>query len=401
MKKIPELLAPVGGADKLPYALHFGADAVYLGGKNFGLRAFSDNFTTEEIKEAVKTAHSQNKKLYVTLNIFAKNSDFGEMGEFVKELESAKADAVIVSDSGVVDFVMKTAPKLDVHLSTQANTTNKYAAKFWAQQGVKRIVLARELSLEEIAEIKDYIGDEAEIEAFVHGAMCISYSGRCLLSSYLTPRDSNRGECVQACRWDYEIREKGKDGYLSLSEDERGSYILNSKDLCTIDFLDKIIEAGASSLKIEGRMKSAYYVGTAVRAYRKRIDDIIAGREYDEELFEELKKITHREYTSGFYLGQPEQCYETSKPANDYRYCADVVGYDKESKTLEIVQRNRFFEGDELEAVTNTEVKTLKCNEIYDAYGNRVPDCKFVMQKLFVKTETVLEKFDMLRKKIK
>lgn len=398
--KRPELLAPVGGADKLPYALHFGADAVYLGGKNFGLRAFSDNFDDEEMSKAISFAHSLGKKVYVTLNIFAKNADFGEMGEYVQKLVSFGADAAIVSDPGVVDFVMKTAPELDVHLSTQANTTNKYAAAFWAKQGVKRIVLARELTLDEIKEIKDYLGDDAEIEVFVHGAMCISYSGRCLLSTYLTPRDSNRGECVQACRWDYEIREKGKDGFLPISEDGRGSYILNSKDLCTMPFLDKIIEAGASSLKIEGRMKSAYYVGAAVRAYRKRIDDYLSGKPYDEELVKELEKITHREYTSGFYLGKAEQCYETSKPANEYRYCADITGYDEEKGLLEIVQRNRFYEGDELETVSNLGGKTLKATEIYDEKGNRVPDCKYVMQKLFVKTDVKLEKYDMLRKKI-
>lgn len=398
--KRPELLAPVGGADKLPYALHFGADAVYLGGKNFGLRAFSDNFDDEEMSKAISFAHSLGKKVYVTLNIFAKNADFGEMGEYVQKIVSFGADAAIISDPGVVDFVMKTATKLDVHLSTQANTTNKYAAAFWAKQGVKRIVLARELTLDEIKEIKDYLGDDAEIEVFVHGAMCISYSGRCLLSTYLTPRDSNRGECVQACRWDYEIREKGKDGFLPISEDGRGSYILNSKDLCTMPFLDKIIEAGASSLKIEGRMKSAYYVGAAVRAYRKRIDDYLSGKPYDEELVKELEKITHREYTSGFYLGKAEQCYETSKPANDYRYCADVTGYVEEKGLLEIVQRNRFYEGDELETVSNLGEKTLKATEIYDEKGNRVPDCKYVMQKLFVKTDVKLEKYDMLRKKI-
>lgn len=398
--KRPELLAPVGGADKLPYALHFGADAVYLGGKNFGLRAFSDNFDDEEMSKAISFAHSIGKKVYVTLNIFAKNADFGEMGEYVQKLVSFGADAAIISDPGVVDFVMKTAPELDVHLSTQANTTNKYAAAFWAKQGVKRIVLARELTLDEIKEIKDYLGDDAEIEVFVHGAMCISYSGRCLLSTYLTPRDSNRGECVQACRWDYEIREKGKDGFLPISEDGRGSYILNSKDLCTMPFLDKIIEAGASSLKIEGRMKSAYYVGAAVRAYRKRIDDYLSGKPYDEELVKELEKITHREYTSGFYLGKAEQCYETSKPANEYRYCADITGYDEEKGLLEIVQRNRFYEGDELETVSNLGGKTLKATEIYDEKGNRVPDCKYVMQKLFVKTDVKLEKYDMLRKKI-
>lgn len=400
MMKKPELLAPVGGADKLPYALHFGADALYLAGKNFGLRAFCDNFSDEELFAAVKTAREKGKKVYVTINIFAKNADFGQLKDFLHTVKKAGADAVIVSDAGVVDFIRKNQPDLEIHLSTQANTTNKYAVRFWGETGVKRVVLARELGLDEIKEIKDFVGDEVELEAFVHGAMCISYSGRCLLSTYLTPRDSNRGECVQACRWEYEIGEKNREGRLTLAEDGRGSYILNSKDMNTMPILDKIIDAGVSSLKIEGRMKTAYYVGAVVRAYRKRIDDYFDGKTYDKELERELDKVSHREYTTGFYLGQAEQCYETSKPENEYRYCADVLGYDEENGMLEIVQRNRFYSTDELETVSVTENKTLCPKEIYDEYGNRVEDCKLVMQKLFVKTDVRLEKYDMLRKRI-
>ena len=400
MKKIPELLAPAGIPEKLPYALHFGADAVYLGGKEFGLRAFCENFDDTELCDAVRYSHERGKKVYVTLNIFAKNADFGKIGEFVKVIEKSCADGVIISDAGVIDFVKKVSPKTEIHLSTQANTLNKYAAGFWAECGVKRIVLAREVSLDEIKEIKDYIGEKAELEVFIHGAMCISYSGRCLLSTWLTPRDSNRGECVQACRWEYEIGEKNRDGKLTLQEDRRGSYILNSKDMNTMPILDKIIETGVSSLKIEGRMKSAYYAGAVVRAYRKRIDDYFAGKPYDKTLESELEKVTHREYTTGFYIGNAEQCYETSKPANDYKYCADVTGYDEERGMLEIVQRNRFFSSDELEAVTNREVKTLRPEEIYDEKGERVTDCKLVMQKLFVKTDIRLDKYDILRKKV-
>ena len=400
MTNKPELLAPVGGPDRLPYALHFGADAVYLAGKNFGLRAFSDNFSDEELRSAVKIAHGQGKKVYVTLNIFAKNADFGLLKDFLGVVKESGADAVIASDPGVVDFVMKNAPGLEIHLSTQANTTNKYAVAFWGGLGVKRVVLARELGLDDIKEIKDYVGDALELETFVHGAMCISYSGRGLLSTYLTPRDSNRGECVQACRWEYEIGEKSREGKLSLLQDQRGSYILNSKDMNTMSILDKIIETGVSSLKIEGRMKTAYYVGAVVRAYRKRIDDYFGGKPYDEALERELEKVSHREYTTGFYLGEAEQCYETSKPANEYRYCADVIGYDEEKGMLEIVQRNRFFASDELETVSVTDVKTFRPKEIYDEYGNRVEDCKLVMQRLFVKTDVKLEKYDMLRKKI-
>lgn len=397
--KRPELLAPVGGPDKLAVALHFGADAVYMGGKNFGLRAFSENFTDEEMRKAIAITHERGKKAFVTLNIFAKNADFAALKDYAAFLDEAGADAFIVSDPGVVDYLLKGNGKREIHLSTQANTLNKYAVAFWRDVGVRRVVLARELRLDDIKEIKDYVGDSVELEAFVHGAMCISYSGRCLLSTYLTPRDSNRGECVQACRWEYEFGEKSRDKNLTIAEDERGSYILNSKDMNTLPILDKIIEAGVSSLKIEGRMKTEYYVGSVVRAYRKRIDDYFAGKPYDPFLEEELYKVNHREYTTGFYLSDAEQCYETSKPENDYRYCAEVRGYDEERGLLEVVQKNRFYAGETLETVTNRPEKTLFVGEVYDEEGNRVDDCKIVMQRLFIKTNIKLEKHDMLRKR--
>lgn len=394
-----ELLAPVGSYGKLLTALHFGADAVYLGGKNFGLRAFADNFTVEEIKKAVEVTHAQNKKVYVTVNIFANNADFGELNEYAKSLQDIGVDGLIVSDAGIVAYLKKIGIKLDIHLSTQANTLNKYAVEFWRDQGIKRVVLARELNLDAIKEIKDYVGDTVELEAFVHGAMCIAYSGRCLLSTYLTDRNSNRGECVQACRWEYAMREVSRSNELFIQEDERGSYILNSKDMNTLPILDKIIEAGVTSLKIEGRMKSEYYVGCVVNAYRKRIDDYLNGRPYDPTLNEELFKVNHREYTTGFYLGQAEQCYTTSKPDNDYRFCAEVVGYDKEKGLLEVIQRNRFYQGDELEVVSVTGHKTIKADEIFDEKGNPVPDCKYVQQRLFIRTDCELSKRDMLRKR--
>ena len=394
-----ELLAPVGNYGKLLTALHFGADAVYLGGKNFGLRAFADNFTVEEIKKAVEVTHAQNKKVYVTVNIFANNADFGELNEYAKSLQDIGVDGLIVSDAGIVAYLKKIGIKLDIHLSTQANTLNKYAVEFWRDQGIKRVVLARELNLDAIKEIKDYVGDTVELEAFVHGAMCIAYSGRCLLSTYLTDRNSNRGECVQACRWEYAMREVSRSNELFIQEDERGSYILNSKDMNTLPILDKIIEAGVTSLKIEGRMKSEYYVGCVVNAYRKRIDDYLNGRPYDTTLNEELFKVNHREYTTGFYLGQAEQCYTTSKPDNDYRFCAEVVGYDKEKGLLEVIQRNRFYQGDELEVVSVTGCKTIKADEIFDEKGNPVPDCKYVQQRLFIRTDCELSKRDMLRKR--
>lgn len=394
-----ELLAPVGSYGKLLTALHFGADAVYLGGKSFGLRAFADNFTVEEIKKAVEVTHAQNKKVYVTVNIFANNADFGELNEYAKSLQNIGVDGLIVSDAGIVAYLKKIGIKLDIHLSTQANTLNKYAVEFWRDQGIKRVVLARELNLDAIKEIKDYVGDTVELEAFVHGAMCIAYSGRCLLSTYLTDRNSNRGECVQACRWEYAMREVSRSNELFIQEDERGSYILNSKDMNTLPILDKIIEAGVTSLKIEGRMKSEYYVGCVVNAYRKRIDDYLNGRPYDTTLNEELFKVNHREYTTGFYLGQAEQCYTTSKPDNDYRFCAEVVGYDKEKGLLEVIQRNRFYQGDKLEVVSVTGCKTIKADEIFDEKGNPVPDCKYVQQRLFIRTDCELSKRDMLRKR--
>jgi putative protease len=398
MKKV-ELLAPAGSYPKLVTALHFGADAVYLGGKNFGLRAFADNFEISEIESAVKTCRALGKKVYVTVNIFAKNSDFGALGEFVSELARIGVDALIVSDAGVVSYVKKRFPSMEIHLSTQANTLNSYAAEFWRDEGVKRIVLARELSLEEIGQIKDKVKDTVEIEVFVHGAMCVSYSGRCLLSTYLTPRDSNRGECAQACRWEYKIGEVSRKESLTLQEDRRGSYILNSKDMDTMPILDSIINTGADALKIEGRMKSEYYVGSVVRAYRKRIDDFYNGLPYDGELDKELRKVNHRDYSTGFYLGEAGQCYETSKPVNEYRFCAEVVGYDEQKGMLEVIQRNRFFDGDTLETVSVTPVKSIRVNGIFDENGQTVSDCRLVEQRLFIKTDARLRKYDMLRKK--
>lgn len=401
MKKNVELLAPAGDMDKLDTALHFGADAVYFAGKNFGLRAYATNFDYEGISAAVDKVHLFGKKAYVTVNIFASNADFSELSDYLKYLAEVKVDGIIVSDAGVFNLAQKVAPSLDIHISTQANVTNKYAAAFWKDMGAKRIVLARELNLNEIREIADYLNGGAELEAFVHGAMCISYSGRCLLSSYLTDRDSNRGECVQACRWEYSLTESSRKGSpLTISEDIRGSYILNSRDMNTMPILDKIIDAGVTSLKIEGRMKSPYYVGCVVNAYRKRIDGILNGGIYDERLNEELYKVNHREYTTGFYLGKAEQCYETSKPINDYTFAAAVLGYDYEKKAVCVEMRNRFKKGDELEFISaKTGFGVIKADKIYDENGAEVEDCKLVQQKLFIPADTVLEKYDILRKK--
>lgn len=398
MEKV-ELLSPAGSPERLATALHFGADAVYLGGKNFGLRAYADNFGPEQIKESVLYAHSQQKKVYVTANIFPKNNDFGELKEYFRFLESINVDGVIISDPGAVSLCLSVSPKLDVHLSTQANTINKYAAKFWAEQGVKRIVLAREMNLDDVKETADYLAGGAELEAFIHGAMCISYSGRCLLSSYLTDRDSNRGECVQACRWEYSLGEVSRKNSLTIQEDRHGSYILNSADMNTMPILDKIIDAGVRSLKIEGRMKSEYYVGVITNAYRKRIDDYYAGKGYDERWYQETLSVGHRDYTTGFYLGDAKQCYASSHPENSYAFTAQVLGYDEEKKSVIVEQRNRFFAGDKLEFVSASQgVGTFVPTEIFDEEGNAVSDCKIVQQKLWIKCDTKLQKYDIIRK---
>ena len=398
MKEI-ELLSPAGDMEKLKTALHFGADAVYFAGKNFGLCAYAGNFTDEEIAEAVKITHNAKKRAYVTVNIFASNADFSILKDYLQYLEKCGVDAIIVTDPGVIELAKKVAPKLDIHVSTQANVTNKYTAAFWRDMGAKRIVLAREMTLDDIAETHAYLGDTAELEAFIHGAMCISYSGRCLLSSYLTDRDSNRGECVQACRWEYAIAEVSRtENPLTIGEDARGSYILNSKDLNTMDILDKIVDAGVTSMKIEGRMKSEYYVGCVTNAYRKRLDSIKNGEKYDEKLYKELYKVNHREYNHGFYLGKPEQCYETSKPANDYRFVASVLEYDENRGGIIVEMRNRFFAGDKLEVVSDKGYFDLTPEKIYDLDNNEVTDCKIVQQKLFIPTDLKLGGYDMIRK---
>ena len=394
-----ELLAPAGSYSKLLTAFHFGADAAYVGGKNFSLRTFADNFSRDELTLAVKFAHEQGKKLYVTANIFARNQDFSEISDYFKFLESIGVDAAIVSDPGVVYLAKKVAPKLAIHLSTQANTTNKYAVKFWSEMGVERVILARELSLKEIAEIKEF-NPETELEAFVHGAMCISYSGRCLLSDYLDGRSSNRGACVQSCRWKYEVRALNptnkETGWLPLEEDGNGAFIFNSKDLNMLAFLREMEGAGVSSFKIEGRMKSGYYLATVINAYRRFMD---GGALAESE--EELLRVAHREYTTAYAFGENNKTvnYDDSQSKGDYKYIADVIGYEKGFVIAEM--RNRFKTGDELEILSadGNFGKTFVVEEVYDSKGERVEDCKLVQEKYSVKCPYELKKGDYLRKK--
>ena len=404
MKTI-ELLAPAGNMEKLKTAVHFGCDAVYLAYKKFGLRAYADNFDENELRAAVEYCHERGKKVYVTLNIFAKNADFGTMSDIILLLRDAHADGVIVSDVGVMCMVKKYAPGLAIHLSTQANLTNKYAARFYCDMGVKRLIMSRELSLDEIKEIRDFIPDDVEIEAFVHGAMCISYSGRCLLSDYMTGRHSNSGECVQSCRWKYALMEESREGeYFPIEEDERGSYILNSKDLNMIRHIDKLAAAGINSFKIEGRVKTSYYVASVVGAYRRAIDLYYANPDdfsLPREISDDIEKPSHRRYCTGFYFGRdPDaQCYDTSKPKQTYEFTALVTGCFDGGAVVEM--RNRFKSGDELEVMSPgiNHNRLLKVTKMTDEDGNAVEDAMKVQQKIYLYTSLKLLPGDMLRKK--
>ena len=400
-----ELLAPAGNFSKLKTAVYYGADAVYIGGKSFSLRAFSDNFTDEEIVEAVKFAHGKNVKIYVTVNIFAKNSDFEKAAEYFRFLERAKVDAVLITDVGLISLCKKVAPELKIHLSTQANTLNKYAVKFWGELGLERVVLARELSLSEIKEISEF-NPETQLEAFVHGAMCISYSGRCLLSNYFNGRDANRGECVQACRWQYELREKSKNGeFFPIEEDERGSYILNSKDLNMIEHIDEMAEAGVCSLKIEGRMKSEYYLATVINAYRRAIDEYYKiGDKYKKNkmFYDELLKTNHRVFTTAYMLGENKETvnYFDSKSAGEKQFIATVLDGTNDEGYFIAEMRNRFKKGDKLELLTpndnfNSVILPVK---ITDEEGNDIEDAKIVQQKLRIYSDIKVSAGDILRR---
>lgn len=400
-----ELLAPAGNMEKLKTAFYFGADACYFAGKQYGLRTFADNFDLPELEESVKFCHKMGKKAYITINVLAHNGDFAGLPEYLQFLNKIKVDAVIVSDIGVMSFVKQYAPSVDIHVSTQASVTNKYTAKQFIDMGAKRIILARELSIDEIKEIRDYLPKDIEIETFVHGAMCISYSGRCLLSNYLTGRDSNRGACVQACRWEYCIREKNRKGeYLEMQEDERGTYILNSKDLNMIEYIHKLRDAGVTSFKIEGRMKSPYYVATVVNAYRRAIDIMEKGGEYHcpESLVAELEKASHRRYTTGFYFGSyDKECLESSMPVQTHEFMAIVLDDQKDGKVL-IEMRNRFKVGETLEVLSpnSTFNEQILVEKMTDEKGQEVLDANQVQQNLWLYTNVNLKKGDILRKKV-
>lgn len=397
-----ELLSPAGNRERLEYALAYGADAVYMAGSRFSLRAFADNFEPDELKSTLELVHSKGKKAYITVNIYAHNSDIDGMEDYFRFLYDIGADAVLVSDLGVLEAAKKGAPELPVHISTQANVTNYAAARFFCNAGAERIVLARELSIEEIALIHQKV-PQAELEAFVHGAACISYSGRCLLSDYLTGRSANQGKCAQPCRWGYELVPQGRADSFPIEQDERGTYILNSKDLCMIDHLGELADAGVTSFKIEGRMKTAYYTAAVTNAYRRAIDRLEAGLEPDPALKEELAKAANREFTTGFYFGpvQNGQRYESSKCRQSHEFSAVVLSSNGEYLTLE--QRNRFRVGDVLEVLSPEPSRCgrkFTVESIISSQGCSVQAAPNPQERVKVPCTLRLEYMDILRRKL-
>jgi len=399
-----ELLAPAGNLEKLKTAIIYGADAVYIGGEAYSLRAMADNFDDEAMKEALEFAHSRGRKIYVTINIFPHNGDLTGIPAYAKKLYDFGVDAVIVSDLGVFSMIREVAPDLDIHISTQANNTNYMSATVWRKMGATRVVLARELSLKEIKEIREKVPEDLELEAFVHGSMCMAYSGRCLLSNYMTGRDANRGACAHPCRYKYYLVEEKRPGeYFEIREDERGSYIMNSMDLCMIEHIPEIVESGITSLKIEGRMKSSYYVATVVKAYRQAIDAYLSDKEnyrFNPEWLTEVSKASHREFSIGFYFGKPEkQIYATSSYIRTHDIVGMVKGYDIESGLATIEQRNKVFKGEEVEILTPDEKSyTIKLDKLWDEEGNEIESTPHPQMIYKIKVQRPLKPFDMLVK---
>ena len=406
MIKKPELLAPAGNMEKLKMALLYGADAVYLGGKQFGLRAFGGNFSNEELKEAVEFAHNLNKKVYVTVNIFPHNSDIEMLPEYLAFLNTTGADALLVADIGLFMLAKKYAPDIELHISTQANNTNWATVDAWHNMGASRVVLARELSKDEISVIRQKCS--VELEMFVHGAMCISYSGRCLLSNYMTGRDSNRGSCAQPCRWKYSLVEEKRPGqYFPIEEDERGTFIFNSKDMCLLPYLPDVIESGVDSLKIEGRMKSVHYAASVVKAYRMAIDSYFENPEafaVKDEWLEELEKVSHRSYTTGFYYGKPtekDQIYTSSSYIQTSDFVGLVLDYDEATGFATVEQRNNMKLGQEIE-VFQPQLPGYRqlLGEMYNDEGEAIEVAPHPQQIVKIRMEAPVEPYAILRRDI-
>ena len=404
-----ELLAPAGDLEKLKIAVLYGADAVYIGGEAYGLRAKAKNFTKEKMAEGIAFAHERGKKVYVTANIYAHNQDFAGMADYFKEVEALGADGLLISDLGVFAVAREAVPNMEIHISTQANNTNFESAKMWYQLGARRVVVARELSLGEIKEIREKIPEDMDIEAFVHGAMCISYSGRCLLSNYMAGRDANKGACAHPCRWKYHLVEESRPGeYMPIEENERGTYIYNSKDLCMITHIPDLIAAGIQSFKIEGRMKTPFYVGTVVKAYREAIDDYLKDPAlYEKKLpyyLEEISKASHRDYTTAFYYGKPdgnEQVYTNNSYIREYDFIGMVESqWNEETGLAKVMQRNKFSVGEEIEVMPAVgESFSMVVEEMYTEDGAPVDSAPHPQQMLWVKFPKPVKTYDMLRKK--
>lgn len=403
----PELLIPASSLEVLKTAVMFGADAVYIGGEAFGLRAKAKNFSKEEMAAGIAFAHEHEVKVYVTANILAHNDDLSGAAEYFRELKEIKPDALIISDPGMFSLAKEICPEIEVHISTQANNTNYGTYRFWWQQGAKRVVSARELSLTEIKQIRENIPEDMEIETFIHGAMCISYSGRCLLSNYFTGRDANQGACTHPCRWKYAVVEEKRPGeYFPVYENERGTYIFNSKDLCMIEHIPDIVDAGIDSLKIEGRMKTALYVATVARTYRKAIDDWFEDpAKYEANMKwykEEIAKCTYRQFTTGFFYGKPSdeaQIYDSNTYINEYIYLGIVEEVTPDGKAR-ITQRNKFSVGDQIEIMqpdgTNVPVSVLAMET---EAGEAVESCPHPQQVLYVTLSQPAKQYDLLRVK--
>lgn len=408
MKK-PELLAPAGSLERLETAVLFGADAVYAGGEAFSMRTAAKNFTLEDLKRARELTLNKNKKLYIATNIIPHNADMEALPSFLEEMADLSPDGLIVADLGVFMQAKKLAPHVPLHISTQANNTNAESFLAWHSLGAKRVVAARELSLAEISEIKKRIPHDLEIEAFVHGAMCISYSGRCLLSGYMAGRDSNRGNCAHPCRWNYSLVEEQRPGeYYPVFEGEKGTFLFNSKDLCMIEHVPELIASGIDSFKIEGRVKTEYYVATVVKTYREAIDRFCEDPkkyQFDPTWLEEISKVSNRRYTTGFYLGRPDetaQVYESSSYVRTYEVSAVVIGFDEETGDTLIEQRNRFFEGDTLETVAPFSKTQAFCvQNLRDEKGTPVQSAPHPKQVLRLKLPERLPVMSLLRKERK
>ncbi|GAA0713525.1 U32 family peptidase [Paraclostridium ghonii] len=403
-----ELLAPAGDLERLKTAFIYGADAVYIGGEIFGMRSAAKNFNKEDMAEGVRFAHERGKQIFVTVNIIPRNEEFEQLEAYLKELDEIGVDAVIVSDPGVFSVVKKVLPNMEIHISTQASTTNGASATFWYNQGAKRVVMARELSFEEIKEIRYNSPKDMDIEAFIHGAMCMSYSGKCVISNYTTGRDANRGACAQSCRWKYTLVEEQENGeYEKVLDNVDAEFFFNTKDMCMIQYVPKIIESGINSFKIEGRMKTAYYVATTVRAYRMAIDEYTKDPEnwrFNPMWLEELKKGSHRHFSEGFYLGKTstkDQNYESASYVRNYDFIGVVRGHDEECGLVIVEQRNRMFVEDEIEIIgPYKETMYAKILEMYNEENEPIDSAPHAKQIVKMKLDIPVEEHYMLRKKI-